>query len=82
MATDNDFAVVLSEEQKDRIRAAALGQIFRLGTRAAQPGDVEAFERAKRAFLATYTDEELATARSVNRIPPHASPVPRHPKDT
>lgn len=79
--TDNDFAASLTEEQKDRIRAVALGRIFRLAARAEQPGDAEAYERAKRAFLATYTDEELAAMRG-SLSSPYSNPVPRHPKDT
>lgn len=78
--TDNDFAASLTEEQKDRIRAVALGRIFRLAARPEQSGDAEAYERAKRAFLATYTDEELTAMRGYS-LPSPCNPVPRHPKD-
>ena len=79
--TDNDFALSLTEEQKNRIRELALGRLFRLGSRPEQPGDAEEYERVRRAFLATYTDEELAAMRGYSLPSPHANPVPHHPKD-
>lgn len=70
MTTDSEFAAALPAEEKDAIRARALGRIFRLASRPEQPGDAEEYERAKRAFLATYTDEELAAQRPYRLQPP------------
>lgn len=42
----------MTEDEKRTIVALAIGRIFRLGSRPAQPGDVEEYERARAAIYA------------------------------
>ena len=41
----------LSKEERDRVMQLALGRIFRLASRPAQPGDVEEYERCRRIIM-------------------------------
>lgn len=44
----------MSNAERNAIFRLALGRIFRLASRPTQPGDVEQYEAARRAFYAAY----------------------------
>ncbi len=58
----------MTEEERNFVRRAALGRIFKLASRPAQEGDVEQHEAARAAFLATF--DEIPTFYTL----PHAAP--------
>lgn len=41
----------MSPEERDAIMRAAMGRIFRLGSRPTQPGDIEQYEAARRVIF-------------------------------
>lgn len=60
----------MDNAERNAIFRLALGRIFRLASRPTQPGDVEQYEAARRAFWAAYDTAPFAV--EPDRSPNHA----------
>lgn len=63
----------MNDDAKRKARELAIGRIFRLASRPAQPGDVELYADARHAFLATFDDAAIPGA-----VEPASSVLMRH----
>lgn len=68
----------MTEEERNAVRRAALGRIFKLGSRPAQEGDVEQYEAARAAFLSTF--DEIPTFYTRPAAAPRLHRV-KHPSE-